>query len=245
MPQEVKAIRDNLEKAKEDQLSVFPYLKGKLHGRNVIVAITGVGKSNAAMVASIFIFHFKPSEVVFTGTGSRLNPKLRTGDIIIGEKTAHHDMGTVNSKGMQYRSFRGPLKGTITPYRYSADKRLLKLAKEAAKTYKPKEITANGETYYPIIKTGMLCGGDVFGQSEARIQAIRKELKAELMEMESPVISLVCRQLKVPHLVFRGGSNLTQENPSDDYQRLGPVAAHSAANFTMHFIAHLEESEKR
>ena len=239
MPQELVGIRDYLEYPKEGKLSVFPYLRGRLHGREVVVALTGVGKTNASMVCSIFAFHFSPTEVVFTGTGSRLNPKLRTGDVVIGEKTCHHDVGSLNSAGMQYRSVRGPLKGSMTPWQFRADPRLLRLAKAAAKTYHPEEISANGKTYRPKVISGIICAGDVFGQSEARIRAIRKELKAQLMEMEGPSIGQVCRQLKIPHLVIRGGSNLTQEDPGDDYRKLGPVAAHSAARFTRHLIAQI------
>jgi adenosylhomocysteine nucleosidase len=239
MPQELVGIRDKLEQSNGGRLSVFPYVEGYLNGRNVVVALTGVGKTNAAMVCSIFAVHFNPSEVVFTGTGSRLNPKLRTGDVVIGAKTCHHDVGTLNSKGMQYRSVRGPLKGPMTPWQFRADPGLLRLAREAAGTYRPQQITANGETYIPKVISGTICAGDVFGQSEARIRAIRKELKAQLMEMEGPAIAQVCRQLEIPHLVIRGGSNLTQENPGGDYRRLGPVAAHSAARFTRHFIGYL------
>ena len=239
MPQEIVAIRQSLIQPREGKLSVFPYVSGILAGRRVILAVTGVGKTNATMVCSIFAFHFKPSEVIFTGTGSRLNRKLRTGDIILGAKTCHHDMGTLNSTGMQYRNFRGPIQGTRTPFRYSADRCLLKLAKTAAESYEPRPVTVDGATYKPKIRPGIICAGDVFGQSEARIKEIRKKLGADIMEMEGSSISQVCRQLELPHLVIRAGSNLTQENPSDDYQRLGPVAAHSAARFTMHFVGQL------
>ena len=240
MPQEALAIRRNLTRAREDRLSVFPYDSGFLGDRRVILGITGVGKTNASMVSSIFAYHFEPSEVIFTGTASRINTTLRTGDIILGATTVHHDMGTLNSEGMCYHTFRGPLRGSRTPFRYSADRRLLKLALAAAESYRPRAITVDGATYLPSVRPGIICAGDVFGQSQERIEGIRRELKADLMEMEGSSISQVCRQLKVPHLVIRAGSNLTQESPSDDYRRLGPIAAHSAARFTMHLVSALE-----
>ena len=240
MPQEVLAIRRSLTRAKEDQLSGFPYDSGVLANRRIILAVTGVGKTNASMVCSIFAFHFAPSEVIFTGTASRLNPSVRTGDIILGAETVHHDMGTLNSEGMRYHTFRGPLRGTRTPFRYSADRRLLKLALVAAQSYQPRAISVDGANYLPTVRPGIICAGDLFGQSQARIEGIKRELKADLMEMEGSSISQVCRQLRLPHLVIRAGSNLTQENPSDDYRRLGPVAAHSAARFTMHLVGALE-----
>jgi adenosylhomocysteine nucleosidase len=53
------------------------------------------------------------------------------------------------------------------------------------------------------------------------------------------VIGQVCHELQLPHLVIRGGSNLAQENPGNDYKRLGQIAARSAALFTLHVLKQL------
>jgi nucleoside phosphorylase len=49
----------------------------------------------------------------------------------------------------------------------------------------------------------------------------------------------VCQQLGVPCLVVRGGSNVAQEAPNDDYLRLGPIAARQAALFGIHLLGYL------
>jgi nucleoside phosphorylase len=76
----------------------------------------------------------------------------------------------------------------------------------------------------------------VFGLTQQKIDDIRKKLGCDLMEMEGAAAAQVCWQLGVPHLVIRSGSNLAQPNPGKDYRRLGQIAAHQAARFTMHFI---------
>jgi len=43
----------------------------------------------------------------------------------------------------------------------------------------------------------------------------------------------------VPFLVVRGGSNVAQEAPNDDYLRLGPIAAKQAALFSLHLLKSL------
>ena len=68
---------------------------------------------------------------------------------------------------------------------------------------------------------------------------IRAKLKADLVEMEGAVIGQVCHELNLPHLVIRGGSNLAQESPGNDYKRLGQIAARSAALFTLHVLKQL------
>ncbi len=46
--------------------------------------------------------HFKPKHIIFTGIAGAVNPELQPGDIVIAEKTAHHDMGNVLDKQMFY-----------------------------------------------------------------------------------------------------------------------------------------------
>ncbi len=59
------------------------------------------------------------------------------------------------------------------------------------------------------------------------------------MEMESAPLGHVCEALGVPYLIVRSGSNLAQEEPNDDYLRLGPIAARQAAYFSLHLLRYL------
>jgi adenosylhomocysteine nucleosidase len=239
MPSEVASILPALSSAREGELEGYPCHRGRLGRRQVVVAVTGVGITNAAMTSTLFVHHFRPSELVFTGSGARLNPKLRTGDVIISKKTAHHNAGNWTDSGMIYRKVRGPLPGQMTPYEYAADPRLLRLAKASMKTFPAKTITANGATYEAIVRVGKVCSGDVFGLTRRKIDDIRKKLGSDLIEMEGSAAAQVCWQLGIPHLVIRSGSNLAQPNPGKAYRRLGQIAAHQAARFTMHFVRSL------
>jgi adenosylhomocysteine nucleosidase len=87
------------------------------------------------MVAALFIHHFRPAEVIVTGTGSRFNPRIRTGDTVISTKTIHHAAGSLTDHGMVYRKVRGPLPGQMTHWAYPPDPRLLRLAKRAIPGY--------------------------------------------------------------------------------------------------------------
>ncbi len=217
----------------------FPFWSGTIGGAPVVIAITGVGKTNAAMVATLFIDRFKPARLVYTGTAARVNRALNTGDIILSRKVVHHDFGTLQKTGMLYRKTIGPVKGRPTNFQYKADTGLLKSAVEAAKTFPPREVTANGKTYVPAIRPGVICAGDVFGMTEWKLDDIRKKIGADLVEMEGSAVGQVCFELHLPFLVIRGGSNFAQENPGGDYKRLGNIAARSAALFTVHLLGHL------
>ena len=239
VPWEIKPINTALERRRSGKLRDYPYHTGRLGGVDVVTAITGVGKTNAAMIATLFIEHFNPARLIFTGSAARLNPELRTGDVIIGRRTFHHDAGSWQEDGMVYRKIIGPVAGRPTHYRFDADRGLVAAALAAAKTHEPKIVTANGETYRPTVQAGLICAGDVFGMTAAKVADIRAKLNCDLVEMEGSAIGQVCHELGVPHLVIRGGSNRAQPSPGEDYRRLGQIAARQAAFFTMHVVRSL------
>lgn len=240
MPSEIRLFHLRMTARRRGRVACFPYVAGRLNGRNVVTAVTGVGVTNGAMVAALFIAAFRPSEVVVSGTGSRVNPRVRTGDTIISTKTIHHAAGSLTDRGMVYRPVRGPLAGQMTHWYFRPDARLLRLARHAIRRYVAEPVTVAGETYLPSVRAGVVSASDLFGVSAAKIRDLRAKLNPDLMEMESAAIAQVCAQLGVPHIVFRAGSNLTQPKPGSDYRRLGQTAAAAAARWTIHFVGCLE-----
>ena len=69
-------------------------MEGRIGGRRTIVAATGIGKTCASMITMLFARHFRPRELLMTGTASRINPEVRNGDVIVGEVTCNHDFGS-------------------------------------------------------------------------------------------------------------------------------------------------------
>ena len=59
------------------------------------------------MTTALFVQQFRPAELVYTGSGARLNREIRTGDIVISRKTSHHNAGNWTESGMVYRKVRG------------------------------------------------------------------------------------------------------------------------------------------
>ena len=242
MPSEIRLIQAHLKKPKRGRLAGFPYVAGVLRGRRVVTTVTGVGVTNGAMVTALFVHHFQPAEVLVSGTGSRFNPRINTGDTVISTRTIHHAAGSLTNQGMVYRKVRGPLAGQMTHWYYRPDLRLLKLAKASIRGYTAEPVTANGATYVPRVLTGVVSASDLFGVSDAKIADMKKKLNPDIMEMESAAIAQVCTQLRVPHLVFRAGSNRTQSNPGNDYRLLGQKAAAAAARWTVYFVGCLARS---
>ena len=245
MPSEIRLVRAELAEPASGTLAVFPYETGVLRGRRVVTAVTGVGVTNGAMVAALFLHHFQPSEVIVTGTGSRFNPRVRTGDTVVSLKTIHHAAGSLTEDGMVYRKVRGALPGQMTHWAYVPDPRLLKLARAAIPGYEAEPVTVDGHTYRPTVLMGVVTASDLFGVSEGKIADMKLKLDPDIMEMESAAIAQVATQLGVPHIVFRAGSNRTQSDPGSDYRKLGQTAAAAAARWTMYFVGRLAAQSSR
>lgn len=236
VPSETKPVIGAISGVREGTLGRFPFHSGMIGRHRVVVAVTGVGKTNAAFITALFVERFRPVRLLFTGTGARVNRDLRTGDIILGREMFHHDAGSLREDGMLYRKIIGPVAGRQTHFRYRADPELLRLAEEAARSHTAKPVTLDGGTYIPSVCSGRIGSGDLFGMNEARIADIRAKLKCDLIEMEGAAVSQVCDELCVPHLVIRAGSNLAQSDPGGDYKARGQIAARQAAAFTIHLL---------
>ena len=67
MDVEVALLENMVTEKMEQTIEGIQFITGKLKGRNIILARTGVGKVNAAMVTTLLIEHFNPEEILFTG----------------------------------------------------------------------------------------------------------------------------------------------------------------------------------
>jgi adenosylhomocysteine nucleosidase len=236
MPSEILIVENALEDATEGTLAIYPYKKGQIASHRIITAVTGVGVSNGAMCSALFVEKFKPDAVIVSGTGSRFNPDVDCGDVILSKKTIHHAAGSLTDTGMVYRKVRGPLPNKMSHYAYQPDAALFKAAIDVSKTYEAEKITVDGATYRPKVYPGVVTASDLFGVNQAKIDDMRAKLNPHLMEMESAAIAQVCDHLGYPHIVFRAGSNRTQPDPGTAYRKYGQTAAACAARWTVHFI---------
>jgi adenosylhomocysteine nucleosidase len=227
VPQEVPPFVEAMKDAGQRSLWGVPYWQGHIAGKPVVVALTGVGKTKAAMITTLFVTRFHPRLALMSGTGSRTNAALRTGDVIVAASLYEHDLGSLTRQDMVYHGDTAPL---------LPSPRLLAIADRAIAGYAPPTVSANGASYAIAVRRGVVATGDLFGVTDARIATLRDHFHTDIMEMESAAFARSCETLGVPWLVVRAGSNLTQEAPSDDYKRLGPIAAKQAAYFTLALI---------
>jgi len=233
---EVTLLEDRLTERREHQIEGIRIVIGKLHGRNVVVVWTGVGKVNAAMTTTLLTEHFKPEHIIFTGIAGAVNPQLRPGDIVISEKTAHHDMGTIWPKGLFVKGVKNRLDGMENSVFFPADEKLVKFAQRAAERIDMQRVETVAGQRNPKIITGVIVTGDSFIASTEKCAELRKKLNADAVEMEGAAVAQICYQRQIDHLVIRSISDSADEGAVTDKQMFYILAAKNSSDLVAEMI---------
>jgi len=236
---EVRFLVAQLEEREERRVEGIPFWTGRLKGRRVVIARSGVGKVNAALTAALLRVHFRPAEVLFSGIAGAVNPELKPGDLVIAEKTAQHDYGTITAKGIERKGARSPVTGERNPVWFPADPRLLKAALDAKQRVRFDPIDHGEGPHAPRVVQGVVVTGDTFIALPAKRDELRKELGADAVEMEGAAVAQVCYQWRVPCLVIRSISDLADEKAAGDVRRFIEAAARNSALLVAELVATL------
>ena len=243
--EEVQIIKNKMQNKQTQTIMGMKFLVGKLKGRSIVLAQTGVGKVNAAMTTTLILDHFQPTEVIFTGIAGGLNPKLQPGDIVIGEKIAQHDLGDFTSNGFIKEGVKNPINGIRNPVFIPSDPRLITLAQQASRntTYEIIKKTKDAGKQ-PHVLTGTIVTGDIFIASSSKKVELRENFKADAVEMEGGAVAQVCYQQKVPFIVIRSISDEADQNAQLDIKQFYKIAARNSAELVISLIELLAHEKK-
>ena len=238
---EVTLIEDQVAQRRDRKIEGIRFVSGKLNGRDVVVTWTGVGKVNAAMTTTLLIEHYKPERIIFTGIAGGVNPALQPGDIVIAEKTAHHDMGTIWPEGLFCKGVKSRLDGYENPVFFPADPELVKLAQQAADQVGLASVKTFKGNRNPKIIRGVVVTGDSFIASTDKCAELRKKLEADAVEMEGAAVAQICYQREIAHLVIRSISDNADEGAVLDKQTFYILAARNSAKLVTEIVGLLAE----
>jgi adenosylhomocysteine nucleosidase len=235
--QEVILLEDELTNAKEQMIEGIRFVSGKLSGKRAVIAFTGIGKVNAAMTTTLLIEHFKPDKVIFTGIAGAVNQQLQPGDIVIAEKTAHHDMGTLWPEGLFHKGVKNRLNGWENPVFFESDEQLLKLAERAAQQVEFSSIRIISGQRSPKAVKGVVVTGDSFIASTDKCAELRKKLNADAVEMEGAAVAQLCFQREIGFLVIRSISDNADEGAVLDKQTFYILAAKNSSSLVIEMLS--------
>ena len=245
MPSEVDSIEGQMSQKRAQLIRGVRFVTGLIGGRRAVIARSGIGKVNAAMVTALLISHFGPSEVIFTGVAGGLNPELAPGDIVIGSKVAYHDYGFMGPDGFRREATANPITGDDNPRFFAAEQRLVDAANRAASVVQLSEVTTSQGTRRPNIIVGVIATGDMFVSSPSKAREIRESLGADAVEMEGAAVAQVCSELGVPFLVIRSISDRAGASARAEMARFLQTSAENSAKLTSAIVRMLAGSRPK
>ncbi|MBO0929709.1 5'-methylthioadenosine/adenosylhomocysteine nucleosidase [Fibrella aquatilis] len=232
--EEVKLIEDSLENADVVALHGHRFVTGTIGTQRVVVTLTGIGKTNAALTTGLVMAHFRPDRVIFTGIAGGVNPALQPGDLVIGGEVGYHDVRSVTLTMEPTRQTMHPVTYALNPLYFPADPALLTLAQQAAQRLHFEQIP--GSSRPPKVHMGRILTGDEFIHSAARATALRDEYRADAIEMEGAAVAQVCHQMGIPCLVIRSLSDNADSHAVIDLLAFLSTAARNSARLVREMV---------
>lgn len=235
--EEVKLVQQSLQEPKTQTLNGIRFVTGRLGSQRVVVAETGIGKTNAAMTTAFVLAHFRPERVLFTGIAGGVNPDLQPGDIVIARQTGYHDYHSVTFDQKPTNQTRNAVDKQPNPAYFPADSTLLQKALGAVRQTRFEIIPLTSRP--PSVITGTVVTGDEFVNSEARVNQLRADHRADATEMEGAAVAQVCYQQRVPCLVIRSLSDRANGNARQDMLTFYKIAARNSAKLVVAIVQSL------
>lgn len=218
MQVEVKTLTAMLDNKTEEIISGIKFVKGELHGKEIVVACCGVGKVFAAIAAEAMILRFAPEIVINSGVGGAVSEKLKIADIVISDSVVQYDMDTT-----AFGDPRGMISG-INIVNIPSSKKAAALFAECADSL--------GITYY----IGRIASGDKFVSSSEEKLAIGKDFNALACEMEGASIGHVCYVNNTDFVVLRSVSDSLTDESVMEFEKFTELATTNSVKMLDMFI---------
>ena len=205
---------------------------GHLHGHELVLVLSGIGKVAAATTASLLIERFKVSQIVFTGVAGGLGKNVNVGDLVLADSFLQHDLDV----SPLFPKYEVPSYGISTFLSNTELADELKQACIAVLEDLAAVLTIDAINTFnlanPKLHQGLLISGDRFVSTTAESQKLQQDLPQALaVEMESAAFAQVCHDYGVPFAAVRTISDCADDDASVDFNRfLSQVASHYSAS---------------
>ncbi|GHA84081.1 5'-methylthioadenosine/S-adenosylhomocysteine nucleosidase [Modicisalibacter luteus] len=212
MEEEVALLASRLDNRRTREHVGSTFHIGQLHGVDVVILQSGIGKVNAAVGTTLLLDMYQPEAVINTGSAGGFGSDLRVGDVVISTEVRHHDVDAVV---FGYEHGQVPR----MPAAYLPDDRLVRIAREC--------IEGLGHLR---VHEGLIATGDAFMACPNAVQRTRERFPTMLAaEMEAAAIAQTCHLYGCPFVVIRALSDIAGKESNVSFQQfIDQAATHSA-----------------
>ncbi len=221
MEQEVSELREEMTDSRVIVAAGISFYSGKLRGKDIVIAMCGIGKVNAAVASQVMIDRFSCDRIINTGVAGSLDAGIDIGDIVLSTDALQHDMDV---------SALGYAPGVIPDQDTSifvADQAMLTIAEEACRKVNP-DIS---------VYRGRVLSGDQFISDGDKKDRLVRDFAGKCTEMEGAAIAQTCWMNGVPFLIVRSISDKADGSATMDY----PAFQKKAIEHTVRLLLEMAE----
>ena len=200
LPQEQQGLIERLRQPHKVRHAGRDFWLGELHGRQVVLALSKIGKVAAATTATALIERFAVGRIVFTGVAGGLGEGVNVGDVVVATDFLQHDLDA----SPLFARYEVPFYGKA---RFEGDAALTALLVTAATGAL---VDAVENPVYPAARVhrGLIASGDRFVCGASESLALRAALTGAghevlAVEMEGAAVAQVCLDYGVPFAAVR------------------------------------------
>ncbi len=218
---EVNSFKELMADKKTEIISGIEFVSGNLWGKSVVVAVSGVGKVNAAICTQTMCLKYSPEFIINSGVAGGLEKSLNICDVVVANAVIQHDMDT---------SPLGDPVGFISGLNIvdiPCDTNISKVLFDAS--------AANGiHTLY-----GKIASGDQFINSAEKKRYLAETFGAYACEMEAASIGHVAYKNNVPFCILRSISDNADGSSHLTYTEFVAEAAQNLVKVMKSFLEKL------
>ncbi|WP_426709528.1 5'-methylthioadenosine/S-adenosylhomocysteine nucleosidase [Cetobacterium sp. SF1] len=235
MDMEVDYLVKSLKNPTKEHIGSWTFWKGDIGNHEVIVSRTEVGLVNAAAATAIGIEKYHPTIIINQGTSGGHDPKLHTGDIVLGSEVIN--MGAIRTERKEngikenmkdgiffdvVQRIRDKDENLVNYKSFISNESLLKVAEKT--NYSQGKITL-----------GIIGSADQWNRELERIKYLNETFKTSTEEMESVAVAQTAKAFNIPFLAIRVLSNTDIHN--EDFN---PKTALWCQEYTINVIKNLK-----
>lgn len=215
MDKEFSLLRSALSHGHTEQVGKYTFYLAEQEGKQVVAAVSGIGKVNAAVCAQIMALHFQVECILNSGICGALSEQLHRMDMVIASELLYHDLADEHL-----------LDYTPRCARFCPDEELVDLL----------EKICAAEGFASVRKR--IASGDQFILDENIKRDIALRTKADAIEMEGAAVAHSCYLTDLPFAVLRCVSDGLSDSEMD-YNTFASLAAERCARVTLSLIHHM------
>ncbi|GAB2906880.1 5'-methylthioadenosine/S-adenosylhomocysteine nucleosidase [Paralcaligenes ginsengisoli] len=261
---ELALLHGKLKQPEKFSVNGVEFTTGTLQGKPVVLFLSGISMTNAAMNMQLALDRFKISHVVFSGIAGGVNPSLHIGDVTVVERWGQYlevlmaretapgvfqpppgkddfsfpNFGMMYPRPVKVRSAAQPQ--ASKKFWFDVDPQMLAVAK-SIRNVKLASCDKRNEClkrHPALVVGGNGVSGSAFVDNAAFREYAFKTFHANVLDMESAACAMVAYSNGVPFIAFRSLSDLAGGGEGvNEMHTFMNIAADNSARVLLAFLA--------